>query len=108
MSGPNVAAPVLVVIRIVMAIRPTTHNASIRRRREKPFRRFEIVVQLFVELFDEFMPDRHECRRGIHHEHQTQDDRVPAGEPHANGGRRPPAGVMARPSLRTNPTPRTV
>src|SRR5882724_6063759 len=106
MSRPDVAAPVLVVIRIVMSIaRP--HDAAVWRRREKPFRRLEVVVQLVVELFEKLVPHRHECRGGVHHEHQTQHDCVPAGEPNANGGRRPPRR-HGSPSLKTNPTPRTV
>ena len=82
-------------------------NPAVWRRREKAFRRLEVVVQLVVELFEKLMPHRHECCGRVYHQHERQRDGIPAGEPNTNR-RRGPAQRHGSPSLKTNPTPRTV
>ena len=81
-------------------------NVAVARRAEKPFGRFEIVVQLIVELLEEFVADREERRRRIDDHHQRQRNGIPGSQPDANRGSGPPR--HGSPSRNTNPTPRTV
>ena len=82
-------------------------DSAIARECEKPLGGFEVVVQLIVELLEEFMPNRDECRRGVHDQHEGEEDGIPGGKPNTNGGSRPPL-CHGSPSRKTNPTPRTV
>ena len=82
-------------------------DSTIARGCEKPFGCFEIAVQLIVELLQEFMANRDECRGGVHHQHQRQNDGIPSGELDPNGRGGPPR-CHGSPSRKTNPTPRTV
>jgi len=57
--------------RIVTTVAGPCNSATVGGC-EKPFRCFEVVVQLIVELLEEFMANRDECRSRVHHQHQRE------------------------------------
>src|SRR5258707_12280606 len=102
--GPDVAGAVLVVIGIVVIAGPD--KVSVRRRRDRAFRRFKILVHLVVKLLEELVTHGDERGGGIDDEHEKQRDGVPAGQTLPNRESGPPR--HGSPSRNTNPTPRTV
>jgi hypothetical protein len=104
--GPDfVDLRVDVVTILVWVSRPV--DATVRRSRQPPFGRFEIVMQPLVELLQKLVPDRYECRDGIDNQHCRQDAGVPHRQARANRPMGPGPG-HGSPSRSTNPTPRTV
>src|SRR4030095_9533717 len=87
-NGPDVTPTILIIVRIVTSV-AGPHDSTIRGPGATAFSCLELVVQLFVELFDKLMAHRQECGAGVHNQHETQHDGVPTCEANTNGRRRP-------------------
>ena len=73
---------------------------------DQSFGRLEILVQVVIELLQEFVAHGHEGRARVQDQHQAQDEGVPRGE--SNPNRRNQPRAHGSPSFSTNPTPRIV